>query len=143
MAEFLLSNMWALWLIAAAAFVALEAVSGALISIWFVPGAVITSVMSIWVKNFTVQIIVFVLLSAAFLFFCKKYFKRNSPDALDDTSERYVGKTAVAKTDISETEGKVLLGDVYWRAVSKEEIKEGESVLITAVNGNIFTVDKK
>lgn len=143
MVEFLLSNIWAMWLIAAAVFVALEAVSGALVSIWFVPGAVITSIMSIWVKNFTVQIVVFVLLSAAFLFFCKKYFSMNKPDALDDTSEKYIGKIAVAKTDISETEGKVLLGDVYWRAVSKEKIKEGETVLITSVNGNIFTVDKK
>lgn len=139
----MLEYMWIVWLVAAAAFLGLEAVTCGLICIWLVPGAVITSIVSILVKNIPIQILIFVLLSAAFIFFCRKYFNKTRAEKLDDTDQKLIGKTATAKTCISDSEGKVLLGDVYWRAVSESEIAEGETVVITAVNGNILTVDKK
>ena len=143
MAEFLLNNIWVGWLIIALAFLVLEAVTSSLVSIWFVPGAVITSIMSIWVKNIPAQIIVFVVLSALFLCLCRKYFAKTKSETLDDTNDRLIGKTAKAETDIKGSEGKVLIGDVYWRAVSDSDINEGETVIITSVSGNLITVEKK
>ncbi|MBO5200976.1 MAG: NfeD family protein [Clostridia bacterium] len=141
--EFILNNMWLAWLIAAGIFVLLEAVTVSLVSIWFVPGAVLTSIISIWVEDIAVQVVLFILLSAIFLVLCRKFFKKSRPDALDDTTSKLIGKTATAQTDISDTEGQVLLGDVHWRAVSDAPIEAGASVIVTEVNGNLLTVDKK
>lgn len=140
---FFIEYMWLFWLIAAAAFLGLEAVTAGLVCIWFVPGAVITSILSVWVHSIAVQIIVFIVLSAVFLFLCRKYFNKSRKEKLDDTANTLIGKTATAQNDISDLEGKVLVGDVYWRAISEDEIKSGDMVVITAVNGNILTVDKK
>ncbi len=140
---FFIEYMWLFWLIAAAAFLGLEAVTAGLVCIWFVPGAVIASILSVWVHSIAVQIIVFIVLSAVFLFLCRKYFNKSRKEKLDDTANTLIGKTATAQNDISDLEGKVLVGDVYWRAISEDEIKSGDMVVITAVNGNILTVDKK
>lgn len=139
----MLETMWIIWLIAAAVFLGVEAMTAGLISIWLVPGAVVTSILSIFVKNIGIQVLVFMALSAALIFLCRKYFNKTSAEKLDDTDKKPVGKTATAQTAINDLDGKVLLGDVYWRAVSDSEIPEGEAVVITAVNGNILTVTKK
>ncbi len=141
--EFLLNNMWLVWLIAAGAFVALEAVTVSLVSIWFVPGAILTSVLSIWVENIAIQVVVFILLSAIFLFICRKLFKKSKPEALDDTTSKLIGKIATAQTDITCTEGQVLLGDIHWRAISDSPVEAGATVVITEVNGNTLTVCEK
>lgn len=143
MPEFLLQNVWSCWLIAAAVFLLLEAATVSMISIWFVPGAVLTSILSIWVDSFAIQLTVFLVLSVIFVFLCRRFFIKNRSEKLDDTNSKLIGKTAIAQTDVSETEGKVMLGDVYWRAVSSETIEHGERVVITAVSGNLLTVNKK
>ena len=43
--------------------------------------------------------------------------------------------------DKAALEARVLVGGVYWRAISDAPLKEGELVKVTAVNGNVLTVD--
>lgn len=143
MLEFLGSNMWAVWLVVALAALLLESGTAALICIWFVPAAIVVSVLSIWVDSIAVQIILFLVLSGVCLFFCKKFFAKSRKESLDDTSDKLIGKTAKAQTVISDDEGKVLIGDVYWRATADDVIEEGETVVIKEVNGNVLTVCKK
>lgn len=143
MLDFLVNNMWAMWLFIAAAFLVLEAATSALVSIWFVAGAVLVSILSIWVRNIPAQIVIFIVASALFMFLCRRFFNRSRAEKLDDTNAKLIGKTGVVKTDIMGTEGKVLIGDVYWRAVSDTDIAEGESVTVTKVDGNLLTVEKK
>ena len=143
MLDFLVNNMWAMWLFIAAAFLVLEAATSALVSIWFVAGAVLVSILSLWVKNIPAQIIIFIVASALFMFLCRRFFNKSRAEKLDDTSAKLIGKTATVQTNITANEGKVLIGDVYWRAVADTEILEGESVIITKVDGNLLTVEKK
>ncbi len=143
MIEFFTENLWIVWMVAAGAFLIIEALTAGLVSIWFVPGAIICAILSIKVQNFYVQFIVFLVISAIVMFICKKYFKKTKTEKLAETNELLIGKHGVAQTAISDTEGRVLVGDVYWRAVSKDAINEGENVTVTAVNGNTLTVIKK
>ncbi len=143
MLEFLSSNMWAIWLVVALAFLLLESGTAALICIWFVPAAIIVSVLSVWIDSLVAQIAIFIVLSGVCLFLCKKLFAKSRKESLDDTSDKLIGKTAKAQTVISDEEGKVLIGDVYWRATADGTIEEGETVVITEVNGNVLTVCKK
>ncbi len=143
MIEFFQNNLWIMWMIAAGAFLVVEALTTALVSIWFVPGAIICAILSVWVDNFFIQIIVFLIISVITMIICKKYFKFNKGEKLEETTALLIGKTGIAKTDITDLEGKILIGDVYWRAVSDEKINNGEQVIVNAVNGNILTVTKK
>lgn len=143
MLEFLSSNIWAVWLVVALAFLLLESGTAALVCIWFVPAAIVVSVLSIWVDSIGLQIAIFLVLSGVCLFLCKKLFSKSRKETLDDTNDKLIGKTAKAQTVISGDEGKVLIGDVYWRATADEVIEEGETVVIKEANGNVLTVCKK
>ena len=143
MIEFFQNNIWIMWMIAAGAFLVIEALTVGLVSIWFVPGAVIAAILSVWVKNFYIQLAVFLVISGITMFLSKKFFKKTKSEKLAESNDLLIGKTALAKADISETSGTVIVGDVYWRAVSEEKISEGEYVTVTAVKGNTLTVIKK
>ena len=143
MIEFFQNNLWIMWMIAAGGFLVIEALTVGLVSIWFVPGAIIAAILSVWVKNFYIQLAVFLVVSGITMFLSKKFFKKTKSEKLAESNDLLIGKTALAKTDISSTDGKVIVGDVYWRAVSESQINEGEYVTVTAVKGNTLTVTKK
>lgn len=143
MIEFFQNNLWIMWMIAAGGFLVIEALTVGLVSIWFVPGAIIAAILSVWVKNFYIQLAVFLVISGITMFLSKKFFKKTKSEKLAESNDLLIGKTVLAKTDISATDGKVIVGDVYWRAVSEDQINEGEYVTVTAVNGNTLTVTKK
>ena len=143
MIEFFQNNLWIMWMIAAGGFLVIEALTVGLVSIWFVPGAIIAAILSVWVKNFYIQLAVFLVISGITMFLSKKFYKKTKSEKLAESNDLLIGKTALAKTDISATDGKVVVGDVYWRAVSENQINKGEYVTVTAVNGNTLTVTKK
>ncbi len=141
MAEFLVNNMWAVWMTVAVAMVIVEMLTTSLVSIWFVPGAIVSALLSTFVKNITVQVIVFLVLAGVAIFLSKKVFRRTRAEQLTNPNELLIGKTAVVKESTSLVEGRVLVGGVYWRAVSDVPLQEGELVKVTAVNGNVLTVE--
>lgn len=143
MAEFIMNNLWVVWLALAVIFVVVELLTTALVSVWFVPGAVATALLSMLVKNITIQILMFLVISGVVIFLSKKVFRRTRVDQLTNPNELLIGKTAVVKEGTVVTEAKVLLGDVYWRAVSDVPLAEGELVTVIAVNGNMLTVEKQ
>lgn len=142
MQEFLTENMWVIWLVVAVAAVIVELCTTALVSIWFVPGAITSALLSMVVDNITLQIIVFLALSGVVLFLSKKIFRRNRPDQMTNANELLIGKVVVVKSPITQAEGKVLVGDVYWRAVADTPIEEGEYVTVDAVQGTVLHVTK-
>lgn len=143
MADFIMNNLWVVWLTVAVVFVILELLTTALVSIWFVPGAVVTALLSMLVKNLTVQVLVFLAISGIVIFLSKKVFRRTRAEQLTNPNELLIGKTAIVKEGTAATEAKVLVGDVYWRAVSAQPLTEGELVTVIAVNGNTLTVEKQ
>ncbi len=143
MTELITNNLWVVWLALAVVFVIVELLTTALVSIWFVPGAIVTAFLSMLVKNITVQIVVFLLISGVVIFLSKKVFRRTRADQLTNPNELLVGKTAIVKEGTTLAEAKVLVGDVYWRAVSDAPLSVGELVTVIAVNGNTLTVEKQ
>ncbi len=143
MVEFFAQYTWIVWMLVAGLFLVIEAMTVGLVSIWFVPGAIVAAILSIWVDSFFIQLAVFLVISGVTLYLGKKFFKKTKSEKLDEANELLVGKTAVAQSKISPIEGKVLIGDVYWRAVSDDEINEGDRVTVASVEGNILTVKKR
>ena len=69
--EFITDNFWIVWLAVAGIMLVIEMNTTALVSIWFVMGAVASAVVSFFLKNIPVQIIIFLGIS----FFCLFLFR--------------------------------------------------------------------
>lgn len=135
-----------IWLIVAAFFLVTELCTTALVSIWFVPSALITALVAVWVDSIVAQIVLFVALSIVCLILFQKLYKNRLKPGSDDvdSNNRLIGKTAKAASEITDIDGKVSVGGVYWHAVSDDgDIEPEEIVEIKSVNGTTLVVSKK
>lgn len=63
---------------------------------------------------------------------------------LNDLASQYIGQIATLTQDTVDGKSKVKVGDSVWLAMTNEDLKAGEKVLITGVEkGLIFIVTKK
>ena len=138
-------SMAVIWLIIAVVCGLIEAGTIALVSVWFVIGAVVSFFMAlIFPESILLQIFVFILFSILSLVFirpvAKKYVDKYTRGG--NTNSK-VDKTGVVVQEIKKDEkGRVKIGDVEWLAVSNEDISEGTKVRITNVDGNTLCVEK-
>lgn len=142
--EYLMENLWAMWIVIGIFFLVVELCTTALVSIWFVPAAGITAVLSFIIPEVSWQIAVFVVLSAVFVAVFRKLYKNKIMKSEDDVKPEtnLIGKCAVTEEDTDAHGGRVKCGDVYWRAVSEDgiEIQRGEQVMITGVNDTTLII---
>lgn len=144
--DYLIANPWIMWLAVGVLFLIVELLTTALVSIWFVPSAIITCLLSFVVDNLLIQIAIFVILSAVFMVVCRKIYNKHIKKPVDDVdqNEKLLGKTATVTEDTNGVTGRILVGDVYWRAVSEngDIIPKGETVKIKGVNGTTLVINK-
>ncbi len=144
--EYLIANPWIMWLAVGVLFLIVELLTTALVSIWFVPSAIITCLLSFIVDSLLIQIAIFVVLSAVFMVVCRKIYNKHIKKPVDDVdqNEKLLGKSATVTEDTNGITGRILVGDVYWRAVSEngDTIQKGETVKIKGVNGTTLVINK-
>ena len=144
--EYLIANPWVLWLIVGVVFLIIELLTTALVSIWFVAAAIITCLLSFVVDGFFWQTAIFVVLSAVFMVICRKIYNKHIKKPVDDVdqNEKLLGKTATVTEDTNSTTGRILVGDIYWKAISEngETLPKGEKVVIKSVNGTTLVINK-
>ena len=144
--EYLMVNPWIMWLAVGVLFLIVELLTTALVSIWFVPSAIITCLLSFVVDSLLIQIAIFVVLSAVFMVVCRKIYNKHIKKPVDDVdqNEKLLGKSATVTEDTNGITGRILVGDVYWRAVSEngDTIQKGETVKIKGVNGTTLVINK-
>lgn len=142
--DFIINNLWVLWLIVAAVMLLIEISTEALVSIWFVISGVLTAILAAFVGNFAIQAAFFFVCSAVLLFTLRGLYKKKiyKEDTDEELKYSMVGKTATAAENINKHSGKVLLGDVYWRAVCEgdNEIVNGTKVTVVAEDGTTLIV---
>ena len=85
----------------------IEGVTYQLVSIWFVLGAVVSAIVSIFVpENIWLQIILFIVISVATLIATKPIVKKiTRTRKLPTNSDRYIGMKGVVKEEINNTLG--------------------------------------
>ncbi len=143
--EFITANLWAFWLVVAAMFLVIELSTTALVSVWFVAGACVAAGASVFIDSIPLQIIIFMAFSAIFLLLFRKLYKQKMIKKTDisDIGTSTVGRVGSVTETVTKFGGKVLVGDVYWHAVSaSEDIAVGEKVVVTKLDGTLLTVEK-
>ncbi len=144
--EYIVANPWVMWLAIGVFFLVVELLTTALVSIWFVPAAIITCLLSFVVDKLLWQTAIFVILSAVFMVVCRKIYNKHIKKAVDDVdqNEKLIGKTATVTEDTNAITGRICVGDVYWKAISTngEIISKGEIVTIKEIKGTTLIISK-
>ena len=135
------------WLVICGIALLLELLTpGALVSIWFVVGALGAMLFALLQVSFYAQVIVFVVLSIASMLLVRPIATRYLHGRIIPTNfDRMVGKTAIVIEDItSEHWGQVKIQGGIWHAISKDdnEIKKGEKVQVVTIEGVKLIVQK-
>lgn len=134
-----------IWIIILIVALFLEAITTALVSIWFALGAVGAMIASVLECSETVQLIVFVVVTAISLIFTKSIIKKLTADGYTPTNgELDIGAMAVVIQDIDSSKfaGRIRLNGVDWPAVDVNNgiIKVGQMVVIKRRECNIMYV---
>lgn len=145
--EYIMENLWIAWVAVGVFFLIVELLTTALVSIWFVPAATITCLFSLVVHSLVWQIALFVVMSAVFMVVFRKIYNKYIKKDKDEIKqeEHLIGKTAKTSEDTDSHGGRVLAGDVYWRAVTEngEKIEKDETVIITGVQGTTLIIKRE
>lgn len=144
--EYLIENMWVVWTVVGVLALVIEMATATLVSIWFVPAAILTCLLSLAVDSIPAQIVVFVVLSAISMVISRKIYKKYIKKNKDEISaeSKLIGKVAKTTEETDAHTGKVLVGDIYWKAISEtgEKIGKDETVIIKGVNGTTLVINK-
>jgi membrane protein implicated in regulation of membrane protease activity len=140
--------MWIIWLSLFVVMLIVEALGPNLVSVWFSFGALVSLIVSfIPGVPWWVEVIVFVVISAATLLALRpvfrKYLKRNE---FKSNIDSFQGKRGYVIEDITYLKpGAVKIGDVSWTAIPLEEktkIEENEIIEVIGIKGNKLIVKK-
>lgn len=139
--------MWfdtALWLVAVIAFVAVEAATTALVSVWFAIGAAAAMAASFFTGSFAVQLAVFAVISAAALCIMlpsliKRRGGRQAP--VTNGAPLSIGKVGVVLAEILPGEpGRVRVDGLDWQARAEQPLPQGAKCRVTDVDGAMLVV---
>ena len=128
------------WLIALAVFLAFEIATLGLTTIWFSGGALIAFFISLFVDNFVLELVAFLIVSFVLLFFTRpvaaKYFNKQRTKT---NYESLIGKEAkiTMTVDNFNASGQAVLNGQEWaaRSVDDRVIEPGERVIVRNISG--------
>ena len=132
--------IWIGWLAFIVLAVIAEAASAALISVWFVPGAIVSLILSLFDVPLWVQIVVFAVISVTLLVFTRRFVKKFLKDKNERTNaDAVIGQKAVVTERISNIEetGAVKVMGKEWtaRSVGDEVYDVGDVVTVKEISG--------
>ena len=141
--DFLLSiPLYWLWLGLTVIFVVAELATTALVSIWFVVGSVAALLASFVTDSFTIQALVFAVVSAVALVATKPLVARlRTRKAAPTGADRNVGRTATVLEAVTPAQpGRVRLDGVDWNATGSQPLAPGQLCTVLQVRGTMLVV---
>ena len=132
--------MQILWLCVIIAAVVVEVFTSGLVSIWFVPSAFVSLILTVFDVSTEVQIAVFVVLSVCFLFAFKLLSKRRIKKGAKLNLDAIIAEKAVVVDKIQNIagSGQVKVHNQIWSARSSDPdviFEEGDIVSVVAIEG--------
>ena len=139
--------MTMIWTAAIILFGVVEAATAGLVCIWFAVGAVAALLTAVFSASFPLQIVVFLVVSAAALAFTRPLVKRlTSPQPIATNLDQVIGKTARVTEciDNENSMGAVYVDGKTWtaRTVDEDIIPAGAQVRICKIEGVKLFVEK-
>ena len=134
--------MTLIWFIVTVLSVVVEAMTTALVAVWFMPGGLICLVLSLTDADPVLQVVLYFVIAAAMLIlsrtWLKKYIQRGKP--IPTNCDRLIGMEAVVleKIDNVACTGKVKIMGQHWSArstIDEVTFDKGDIVIVSAIEG--------
>ena len=129
-----------IWLVLMVVFLALEAMTVTIISLWFAAGALVALLLSLLKLEIWIQIVLFFLVSAVLLACLRPMVRRHFTPRLSRTNiDALIGTKGYVTADIDNISaaGQVKLGNMEWTARSANglPIPAGTQVKVERIEG--------
>lgn len=138
--------MWQFWLIMAGLCIIIESITVGFFVFWFAIGALISLVVSLFIDNFLIQAIIFVITSTLLIIFTKPLVKKflKSPSQKPTNVYSIIGKEGIVLEEIDsiQSTGKVKVKGELWSAISDEPIEKDAKIKVVSINGVKLKVEK-
>ena len=133
-------SMTIIWLLLMIAFLAAEALTVGLVSIWFAGGALVAVILSLLEVSPLMQVIVFFVVSIGLLVSTRKIFVEKLNTGKENTNvDALIGETGQVIMTINPMEiGQVKVNGQVWSAIADDQLltlEEGTYVTIKAIEG--------
>ncbi|MDF2541855.1 MAG: putative rane protein [Herbinix sp.] len=128
------------WLIILAVLIFIEIITLGLTTIWFAGGALVAFIVSLFIDNLLLEIVLFIVVSLILLFFTRPVVMRYFiPNRIKTNYEGVIGKEALVILDIDNIKatGQVTVDGVEWSAKSLDNnmIEKGKRVIVQGIVG--------
>lgn len=133
-----------IWLGVVIALVLIEVITTNLVTIWFVASGIVSMILSIFVDNYFVQFLIFVVLGTILLFTTRDYLVRLIGIKSEKTNlDRVVGMNGIVTEEIKRNiSGEVKVDGKKWTAISNKKIEVGKEVKILDIEGVKLKVEE-
>ena len=131
------------WIVALLIFLAVEAVSAGLVSIWFAGGALAACIVALLKVKIWTQIAVFLIVSIVLILLTRPLQKKLAEKLQKTNVDALIGRTGTVAEEIPAGEtGRVHLEGKLWTARNEncEPIPVGSKVTVIAIEGVTLTV---
>ena len=135
--------MFYLWLGIVLVLGVVEAMTANLVCIWFILSGLVSLVLSFYVDNFIIELLVFILLGIILLVLTKKKLEEKLVRKEKTNFDRIIGTKGIVTEEIDElVVGEVKVDGKKWSAISDDKIEVGERVRILNIKGVKLEVER-
>ena len=133
-----------IWLFIIIILIFLEAITVNLVTIWYIASALISLVLSLFIDEFFIQFLVFVVLGTILLITTRKQLiKLMGKKDIKTNLDRVVGMTGIVTSDISKNApGSVKVDGKEWTAFSDKKISASSTVRVLNIEGVKLKVEE-
>lgn len=135
--------MW-MWLFVIILLTIIELATTSLTTCWFVASATLSLVVSLFIDDIFIQMLVFVLVGVILLLTTRKYLVKLLVKNDEKTNlDRVVGMIGIVTEEINKnTYGEVKVDGKKWTAMSNKKIKVDSTVKVLEINGVKLKVEE-
>ncbi|WP_077197527.1 NfeD family protein [Prevotella ihumii] len=147
MMEYIVQNLWLVWVLISILCLVLELTSGDFFILCFAIGGAAAAIVSCFTDSLTAQIIVFAIVTVVSIFFIRpsvlKHLHKKGDNRVSNV-DAIIGRVGKVTERIEDKGyGCVKVDGDYWKAQAKNKlaIEEGMSVRIVSIDSVIVTVE--
>jgi len=137
------------WFVLALVLIVFEIFSMSMFALFIAIAAAIVGVISFLIPDMSwhAQFILWSVLSVLSVIGWH-FYRKNNPaaktdqPALNRRGQQYVGRTFTLDAAIENGTGKIKVDDSTWKVVSESDMKKGEKIKVTALDGVVLKVEK-
>lgn len=134
-----------LWVVIAAAAIAIDLITSAFIFVWFAAGSIAAIIAQMFHFSFTIQLIVFVTVSVIFMLIGYPMVKDTIKKTVKKTKtmeEEYIGRIITVDEEVIER-AHIKIDGIYWTVKRVgEPVEKGDKVKVIEIDGNKILIEK-